>query len=237
MIEIFPKLEEGERGALVMFRDTGANGGPYPELDSGKAIEQLAKLVKDQGFTPVICGKPQIFEYFGEWNEKPHTIKEYYNELHDIKSNAKVKSKASERDIDALFMKQAFEDGKFKLVLGFRSGALDLFIGIPTVSITLKGLEGNKERHDLLKGNNFQRLNIEYNMPRHKTTNVVGGEVLGEKKPYYSPFWDYRKDSGRNFSPTKNSEQERQLEPGQLDRNDIIVITEEINSFVSKLKK
>ena len=56
-------------------------------------------------------------------------------------------------------------------VLGFRSGALDLFtfLGVPAVSILLRNLVGNLHHNDIPK-NKFKRIKCEYDAPRHTST-------------------------------------------------------------------
>ncbi|KFY69296.1 hypothetical protein V496_00362 [Pseudogymnoascus sp. VKM F-4515 (FW-2607)] len=87
------------------------------------------------------------------------------------------------RDTDALFLRYAFDLGCFHMALGFRSGALDLFslLGIPTVSIGLRNLIG-EDRHDYLAQKIFRRINVKYDLPRHKATAWIRSNYRTESK-------------------------------------------------------
>ncbi|KAJ5662452.1 uncharacterized protein N7477_010068 [Penicillium maclennaniae] len=90
--------------------------------------------------------------------------------------------------------------GWYHMVVGFRSGGLDLFtlMGIPTLSIGIRFLVG-EDRHELLATQLFRRLNVQYDMPRHQLTAWLQGRPIKRKfstdpvtfEPDYihSPYW------------------------------------------------
>lgn len=175
--------------ALMMYRDSGQTNLVYPELDSGEALPTLALMMRRKGYEPVLCGAPnsQGFANIGA----------YWNALDQIPSSAGIEvpidnPKIFKRDIEAEFMHRAYAKGKFKIVVGFRSGALDLFtlLGIPTISIGLKGLVG-EDRHSKYVGDDtWKRTNIQYDNPRSKDTKMMSGR--GDSSLYMSPYWKMR---------------------------------------------
>ncbi|KAM0469378.1 hypothetical protein ACHAPX_010498 [Trichoderma viride] len=187
-------VKAGENAILLMYRDTGTRDpapvvtmGVYPELDNGNATDDIKNLVDEiatkekKPFTIVTCGL------------KDSDIGEYWNSLRSIKPK---EPNISSRDFEAYFLKWSYEKGYFKMATGFRSGALDLFtfMGIPTVSIGLRNLMGEK-RHQMLAHENFKRVNIQYDRPRHKVTAAVTSKRWDDApKPdqttFGSPFWD-----------------------------------------------
>ncbi|HIE00012.1 MAG TPA: DUF4157 domain-containing protein [Thiotrichaceae bacterium] len=158
-------------GALVMFRDSGRSG-VYPELDSGKALEQLAGILRANGLTPITCGNPK--------NElEIKSIGPYWEKLPKYPNIAK-------RDVEAYFLKKAYEQKYYKIAVGFRSGALDLFtfMNIPTISISLNELVG-EDRHDKLSSWKT-RTNIKYEEPRHSETTRSAAKRASVDHPYMS---------------------------------------------------
>ncbi|PNP46395.1 hypothetical protein TGAMA5MH_02431 [Trichoderma gamsii] len=186
-------VKAGENAILLMYRDTGTRDpapvvtmGVYPELDNGKATDDITKLVADiakkenKPLTIFTCGF------------KDSDIGEYWNDLRNIKPK---EPKISTRDFEAYFLKWSYEKKHFRMATGFRSGALDLFtfMGIPTVSIGLRNLMG-EGRHQMLAHEKFQRVNIQYDSPRHKVTAAVKSDRQdNSSKPdqttFGSPFW------------------------------------------------
>jgi hypothetical protein len=182
--KIFGKCGSGS--ALLMFRDSGEKSLVYPELDSGAALPQLAKLIGQKGFSPVVCGTEQDLGI--------PTIGAYWKYLDGIPEAAGIRERPEKlkRDIEAEFMRQAFKAGKFSIAVGFRSGALDLFtfLGIPTISISLKDIVG-EDRHGKFVGDkNWKRTNIQYDIPRSDVTRLMAGR--GESALYMSPYWKMR---------------------------------------------
>ncbi|KAJ6103554.1 hypothetical protein N7486_003776 [Penicillium sp. IBT 16267x] len=106
----------------------------------------------------------------------------------------------TKRDVEAYFLKWAYEQGWYHMVVGFRSGGLDLFtlMGIPTLSIGIRFLVG-EDRHELLATQLFRRLNVQYDMPRHQLTAWIQGRPIKRKfttdpvtfEPdcIHSPYW------------------------------------------------
>jgi hypothetical protein len=100
----------------------------------------------------------------------------------------------TKRDIEAYFLYWASqENGEkqyVKMAIGLRSGVMDLFtfIGIPTVSIGVRNMVG-EVRHALLVGKGFERVNIQYDKPRHQTTTYVENKTGGDTL-LTSPYWN-----------------------------------------------
>jgi hypothetical protein len=186
-------VKAGENAVLLMYRDTGTRDpapvekmGVYPELDNGKATNDILDLVGEiatkekSPLTIFTCG----LEGSG--------IGEYWKALGKLKPDPSI----TKRDFEAYFLRWSYENGYFKMATGFRSGPLDLFtfMGIPTVSIGLRNLMG-EPRHQLLAHEKFKRVNIQYDQPRHTATAAVASSRRkGSLKPYetnfWSPFWD-----------------------------------------------
>lgn len=187
------KVESGENAILLMYRDTGTRDphpveemGVYPELDNGNATEEIREILaaiakqKNKPLTSFSCGLANS------------GIGEYWLDLQGLKPSDKI----TKRDFEAYFLKWSYEKKYYKMASGFRSGALDLFtfMGIPTVSIGLRNLMGEK-RHQLLADEKFERVNIQYDQPRHKATAAVTSLRWTSPPPkdrttFASPFWD-----------------------------------------------
>ncbi|KAK1252235.1 hypothetical protein MKX08_003422 [Trichoderma sp. CBMAI-0020] len=187
-------VEAGENAILLMYRDTGTRDpnpiqtmGVYPELDNGNATDDIKRLVAEiaqkekKPLTIFTCGL------------KDSGIGEYWKHLGSVMPE---EAKISKRDFEAYFLRWSYENGYFKMATGFRSGPLDLFtfMGIPTVSIGLRNLMGEK-RHQLLAHERFKRVNIQYDQPRHKVTAAVtskrwGDPPMPDQTTFGSPFWD-----------------------------------------------
>ncbi|KFY95887.1 hypothetical protein V500_02628 [Pseudogymnoascus sp. VKM F-4518 (FW-2643)] len=181
-------------GVLVLHRDSGVKpGGAYPELDTGDALLQILQTVRSASsatpLQPILCGV-----------DSPNSrvvwpsIGTYWTALKDIKARAEYVDNAdiTSRDIEALFLKMAHQEGYFRMALGFRSGGLDLFtlMGIPTVSISLRNLVG-EDRHDVLTLPVFARTNVKYDLPRHRGTAWIASHShFGPENVLYSPFWE-----------------------------------------------
>ena len=186
--------------ALLMYRDSGETGLVYPELDSGAALPQLAEMLGKKGMEPVLCGAPKAFGHV-------KNIGFYWEELVRIPDLAKDEipegnPKAFKRDIEANFMRRAFEMKKYSLVIGFRSGALDLFtlLGVPTISISLRDIVGEDRHGKFSHDPRWQRTNIQYDVPRNpEVTRLMPGR--GESQLYMSPYWKMRMDSGPLEAP------------------------------------
>ncbi|CAD6891725.1 unnamed protein product [Tilletia laevis] len=196
--------------------------GTYPENDTDDTTcSQLKTIIEDANWedgskaTAVLCGNadgtvpaiPSIHEWFKQLN------------ISELKSSDPVqdrirtfatKNEIRSRDVEARFMQLAFKKRYIRLVVGFRSGALDMFtfLGIPTVSLQLCGLVGEERMNQLspdpsAHGNEasklfdshnfnvFKRLNINYVTPRHDATKLCKSTRTNkpEKYNYNSPFW------------------------------------------------
>lgn len=165
-------IEAGKNAILFMYRDTGTQEpgpsgklGVYPELDTGNAIEEIGKIVRDiekskeKAITIFSCGL------------QGSGLGEYWKDLRTLNPSPDT---ITSRDFEAYFLKWSFQHGYYKMASGFRSGALDLFtfMGIPTVSIGLRNLMG-ETRHQMLAKKEFRRVNIQYDQPRHQVTAAV----------------------------------------------------------------
>lgn len=192
---------------LVMYRDTGTSkeDGAYPELDSGnEAIQQIGSYIKEipsaqgESLDVVICGdKDNAFPDF-------RSIGQYFIKVNEAcekwlsGSNPRPQTK---RDVQAFFLKIAFDLGYFHMATGFRSGALDLFtfIGIPTVSISARQMVG-EERHALFANETFLRFNIQYELPRQICTKFFASTKHHNRGQLYlgSPWWAFDKKQKPN---------------------------------------
>lgn len=133
---VFPNKNTRDRKlAVILWRDTLASGGPYPELNTGaesarQLVDILASLPLDVCFIDVARAAmtPKVLE-------KAHCGKTPYFKDAVLESSSWPESTA--RDREACWVKRAYKEGWFDLVVGLRSGALDnmTFLGIPTVSI------------------------------------------------------------------------------------------------------
>ncbi len=175
--------------ALIMHRDSGQTGLVYPELDSGGALTQLAEMVRQRNLTPVVCGASEpIKGLLG--------IGRYWDNLAAIPKQSGIKLPIEnpnlyKRDIEAQFMLQAYRKGKFKAVVGFRSGAVDLFtlLGIPTISISLRDIIGEGRHGKFSNDPRWKRTNIQYGIPRNTVTKRV---KVRNTEQYMSPYWRAR---------------------------------------------
>ncbi|KAL5346191.1 hypothetical protein ACLOAV_008457 [Pseudogymnoascus australis] len=178
--KLFPS--RGRTSVLILHRASGADlGGAYPELDTGNSMDQLIDIVSKtldssrNYIQPILCGN------IGSRGGLTPSIGPYWIDLKLIRTE--FDNSITARDIDALFLRYAFELGCFHMALGFRSGALDLFslLGIPTVSIGLRNLIG-EDRHDYLAQKIFRRINVKYDLPRHKATAWIRSNYRTESK-------------------------------------------------------
>lgn len=134
---IFPnKKTRGRKLAVILWRDTLASGGPYPELNTGaesarQLVDMLASFPLDVCFIDVAKAAmpPKVLE-------KAHCGKTPYFKDAVLESDL-WPPESTARDREACWVKRAYQEGWFNLVVGLRSGALDnmTFLGIPTVSI------------------------------------------------------------------------------------------------------
>ncbi|KAH7127631.1 hypothetical protein EDB81DRAFT_908015 [Dactylonectria macrodidyma] len=188
-------INPGQSAIVVMYRDTGTSKtmGVYPELDSGtpEEIDAIVSELPQKGsdrLKVLSCGYPSP--------KKGTGIGEYWLELKKLPEA----THENPRDLEAYFLKWAYDNGYYKMASGFRSGALDLFtfMGIPTVSLGLRNMVG-EDRHELLAAERFQRVNIQYDQPRHNTTAYIKHIRDTPKKilrPLLgSPFWGGEKES------------------------------------------
>lgn len=187
---LFPPTTENRKNILVLYRATGeSDAGVYPEMDSGEAIHDIAEVIKgiklsgERTLNAVIAGDKE--------NLGIDSIGEYFLLL---KQNAELQSLGeSARDVETYFMKWAYDLGHYSMVVGFRSGAVDLFtfLGIPTVSIGLRYLV-SEDRHAFLAQEYFRRYNVQYDHPRHKYTawvqNMEYGVASTDPVILQSPF-------------------------------------------------
>ncbi|MNP94621.1 hypothetical protein D3C85_71620 [compost metagenome] len=219
----------GESGniALMMYRDSGQTNLVYPELDSGEALVPLAQLMHKKGFEPVFCGAPGGSSIHGIRN-----IGFYWKALDGIRVGDNKDPLKFKRDIEAEFMRQAYQMAKFRIVVGFRSGVIDLFtlLGIPTISISLKNLVG-EDRHGKFAGNrNWQRTNIQYDHPRNEVTDLM--DSRGSSKQYMSPYWKMRGHQATD----KKAATKTAPAPSTFDERDHDTIETGINIGISKLR-
>lgn len=202
--------KKSEKTILIQCRDTGTKGGIYPELDSGKtSVEQIATWIRqvpkqDKDDNAVIkvalCGNTERFANLDG-------IGEYFKEIWTHIDPKWSKGETTKRDVEAFFLKVAFEKGYFHMVVGFRSGALDLFtfLGIPSISISVRQMVG-EGRHGDLATVYFQRWNIQYELPRQGATKYHlhrNQWVLG------SPYWKF----GEGTQPPSDDEKQELLKP------------------------
>ncbi|KAN0073541.1 hypothetical protein V8E54_008761 [Elaphomyces granulatus] len=179
---------------LVQYRDTGTQGGIYPELDSSDAsIVQIASYIRDaseKSTKPLqlnieLCGNVQPI---GDL----HSIGEYFRRI-----DSERWPKNTKRDLEAFFLRVAFEAGYFDMALGFRSGGLDVFtfLRVPSISISARQLVGEKRHGEIAVNKYFKRLN--------NTKYTAKDNLLG------SPWWLFDKehreptpeDRGRQSTP------------------------------------
>ncbi|KAJ5536684.1 hypothetical protein N7513_009870 [Penicillium frequentans] len=187
----WPKPNSDQRTILVLHRDSGrGKEGPYPEYDTGEALAQIVSIIAAQKSSK---GTMALFPVTSGQVVSTPNIGQYWTRLGTVHGVTK-------RDIEAYFLKWAYEQGWYHMVVGFRSGGLDLFtlMGIPTLSIGIRFLVG-EDRHELLATQLFRRLNVQYDMPRHQLTAWIHGRPIKRKfstdpvtfEPDYihSPYW------------------------------------------------
>jgi hypothetical protein len=177
---LFPKTDS-TINILVLYRDTGtAEDGVYPELDSGGAISDIVEVISN---TPPSNGiKMQALLVGNSKDLGAPSIKQYFKLLGE--NNKLTALKESARDVETYFMKWAYDNKMFSMVVGFRSGLLDsfTFLGIPTLSIGLKYMVG-EERHSSLATSFFKRFNMNYDQPRHLYTAWIKKKFQGDRSP------------------------------------------------------
>ncbi|KAI2629413.1 hypothetical protein GGS21DRAFT_526089 [Xylaria nigripes] len=183
------KITPHKATILAMYRDTGAKGGVYPELDTGDTIQELSKVVEKLPRNPdntsiriISCGSKTPIGPIP-------SLGEYWLQLDSIKPKDETA-----RDVEAYFMLWSFKNGYFQMACGLRSGPFDLFtfMGIPTVSIGLRNMIG-EIRHASLAKEEFKRINIQYYQPRHEATAFVKPRKRNPRGIQWAlmcPFWD-----------------------------------------------
>ncbi|KAL1966241.1 hypothetical protein VTN77DRAFT_4793 [Rasamsonia byssochlamydoides] len=208
----FAKLALPKPTILVLYRDTGKLGGAYPELDSdtqgiidiAEAIAKLPKGENDTSLSVVLCGNSDAIK---------DTKGNVYPSIGPYWLNLPTDTQEPKRDVEAYFLKWAYETGYFQMVVGFRSGVLDLFtfLGIPTVSIGLRNMVGEL-RHNYLAGDTFKRVNVEYDQPRHRATAWI---KLNEDVIFLtSPFWTGSPPTGIAERTPSPEQKQKMLEEG-----------------------
>lgn len=188
-----------ETTILIQTRDTGTQGGVYPELDSGTdSVLKIARWITaiprkgTEALRVVLAGNARQIE------DLP-SIGEYYLQINSARWPNQTK-----RDIEAFFLKVASEERYYSFAVGFRSGVLDLFtfLGIPSISVSVRQMVG-EGRHGLLALNPLlSRWNLQYELPRHITTkyfSASGTQLLG------SPWWNF--DKSREPTPAEKAQQ------------------------------
>ncbi|RYP11823.1 hypothetical protein DL767_011438 [Monosporascus sp. MG133] len=203
---------------LVVARDAGRSpDGVYPELDTGTGISTIRRIVEK---TPLNGGCKLAVISCGSTSESHRTgIGEYWLKLptvEQIKEDTGEKG-VTKRDVEAYFLYWASQENTekqyFKMAIGLRSGVMDLFtfMGIPTVSIGLRYMVG-ENRHALLAGKGFKRVNAQYDLPRHPTTAYVDNKFGGHPL-LNSPYWDGKAPgsatTARRPSPEELKEDEK----------------------------
>ncbi|XXG96349.1 hypothetical protein Hte_002631 [Hypoxylon texense] len=195
--KIYPDNER-KSTILAVNRETGRSiDGVYPELDTGNGISMIRAIAEK---TPKLNGKCKLSVIScGLAEEKQISgIGEYWKKLPTVKQieESTGEKDVTKRDVEAYFLYYASQENEksqyFKMAIGLRSGVMDLFtfMGIPTVSIGLRNMVG-EERHALLAGKGFKRVNIQYDTPRHSTTAYVKNRVDRIYPPLLnSPYWD-----------------------------------------------
>ncbi|KAK3389745.1 hypothetical protein B0H63DRAFT_518976 [Podospora didyma] len=150
---------------LILHRDSGVQpDGPYPELDTGAALSELVAIINTKGHKAIVAGDA---EANGAW-----TIGKYWKHpVWKTVADYEILKGVGKRDRVAYMLEWAYRKGYFKMAVGFRSGVLDMlsFLGVPTVSISLRHLEG-ESRHNLLAKPILNRVNVFYNVSRHEET-------------------------------------------------------------------
>ncbi|TWU71088.1 hypothetical protein ED733_002544 [Metarhizium rileyi] len=183
---------------LVVDRDTGCQPeGAYPELDTGNGILAIREIVNDMmNASPPGHPRLNVISCGNKGESSGTGIGQYWTKLPKLTDipNPDVTKPVTKRDVEAYFLYWASQEDKskqyFKMVIGLRSGVIDLFtfLGIPTVSIGLRNMVG-ESRHRRLCGPNFKRLNVQYDRPRHSTTAYVEDRYDNRKAWLNCPFW------------------------------------------------
>lgn len=141
---VFPPRKAGRKLAVILWRDTLASGGPYPELNTGaESAKQLVDTLDSLGLDACFIDVAKS-ALPSKVLQKAHCGRNPYFKEAVLESNL-WPPQSSARDREACWIQRAYkpEEGKeskdrwFDLVIGLRSGALDsmTFLGIPTVSI------------------------------------------------------------------------------------------------------
>lgn len=134
---VFPPRDAGGRKrAVILWRDTAVAGGPYPELNTGaESAKQMTGILKSLGLDVCFIDVAKA-DLPSKALEGAHCTKTPYFKDTVLESTL-WPPESSGRDREAFWVKRAYKEGWFNLVVGLRSGALDsmTFLGIPTVSI------------------------------------------------------------------------------------------------------
>jgi hypothetical protein len=147
------------------------------------------------------------------------TIGQFWEQLANVAKQATDEEqrdpKRYKRDIETRFMQIAYEKKKYRLVVGFRSGALDMFtlLGIPTISIGLRQLVGEDRHSKFATDPSWKRTNVQYDVPRHPDTGLVKGR--GDSELYMSPYWKMR---GTAPAPGEGAVQQGPVMPATSDK-------------------
>lgn len=215
-----------ETTILIQTRDTGTQGGIYPELDSGtNSVLEIARWIKDipdkedKALRVVLAGNAR------QIGELP-TIGEYYLQIDSGNWPRQTK-----RDIEAFFLKVAYEEGYYSFAVGFRSGALDLFtfLGIPSISVSARQIVGEDRHAQLALNVCLSRMNLQYELPRHITTKYFGTsgtQLLG------SPWWKF---GDKSEKPTDAEKAQQSDPPSGFNRYDSEIIRIGIYKGISLL--
>ncbi|CAD6911897.1 unnamed protein product [Tilletia controversa] len=197
-------FQAGTLGILMLHRGTGTGGNdvdaPYPENDTDpetcKAIcEAIRKATNEDKFA-LAGNSPNDGGYGGI-----PSIGRWFVDM-GFSANVQIEGLTAaqvgglrSRDVETLFMWRAYELEYYSLVVGFRSGALDMFtfLGIPTVSIALEKLIGNA-RMMKIKAHAFRRTNVTYPKARQAATRLKNRKNGGSANA--SPCWDDRFAAG-----------------------------------------
>jgi hypothetical protein len=174
-------IKPGDNTILVIARDTGTSSvsGVCPELDTKASFEELKSIIEE--LPPKGNDNLKAAPFYGVGF---YPLAKFHETRREVR-----------RDLEAYFLKWAYKNDYYKMAVGFQSGALDLltFMGVPTVSIGLRKMIG-EERHGLLAGKGFRRVNILYDQPRHVTTAFNKDPRHTPKEPLppviRSPFWE-----------------------------------------------
>lgn len=168
-------------GVLIQHRDSGVKGGVYPELDSGDALKDLAAIVADLHYHPIILGSDELKDHGAD------SLGEYWKELGKAQDDGKSFAKhyqVPQRDIEAFYFDWAYRKGYYGMVIGFRSGMVDLFtfLGVPTVSIGFVETFPGEKRHQKLDLPVLKRTMVRYDTKRYtKKGKAPGGFAAADR--------------------------------------------------------